>query len=199
MRCFLRKLATNAMHGSAVKRSIFLWSGRSADATMTFQAAIEISCHDHSTTVWVGRCYILLRYLVFVFVVRFLFIRWFPCIRHSIIFWWFPHVMVRVPLQYFQSEVIVKCKHFLPTFFYLCPDKKIRPCVWNTPGCKFHFKPIMFSKTPFLFRVFFSWARVCPLHVTTGFNQWRSEAKCRPGPTIKVPPFQPLKFAYKNF
>jgi len=75
MRCFLRKLATNAMHGSAVKRSIFLWSGRSADATMTFQAAIEISCHDHSTTVWVGRCYILLRYLVFVFVVRFLFIR----------------------------------------------------------------------------------------------------------------------------
>jgi len=22
--------------------------------------------------------------------------------------------------------------------------------------------------------------------------QWRSEAKCRPGPTIKVPPFPPL-------
>ena len=35
-----------------------------------------------------------------------------------------------------------------------------------------------------------------------GYNtpcpQWRSEAKCRLEPTIKVPPFQPLKFAYKN-
>jgi len=30
------------------------------------------------------------------------------------------------------------------------------------------------------------------------YNQWRSEAKCRPGPTIKVPPFPPLKFDYKN-
>jgi len=30
-------------------------------------------------------------------------------------------------------------------------------------------------------------------------TQWRSKAKCRPGPTIKVPPFPPLKFAYKNF
>jgi len=29
-------------------------------------------------------------------------------------------------------------------------------------------------------------------------NQWRSEAKCLPGSTIKVPPFLPLKFAYKN-
>jgi len=29
--------------------------------------------------------------------------------------------------------------------------------------------------------------------------QWRSKAKCRPGPTIKVPPFSPLKFPYKNF
>jgi len=38
----------------------------------------------------------------FVFVVRFLCIRWFPCIRHSIIFWRFPHVMVRVPLQRFS-------------------------------------------------------------------------------------------------
>jgi len=28
-------------------------------------------------------------------------------------------------------------------------------------------------------------------------SQWRSEAKCRPGPTIKVPPFPPLKFSYK--
>jgi len=28
-------------------------------------------------------------------------------------------------------------------------------------------------------------------------TQWRIEAKCRPGPTLKVPPFQPLKFAYK--
>jgi len=52
-----------------------LWSGRSGDVTMILQAAIEITCHAHSTTVWVGRCYILLRYLVFVFVVRFLFIR----------------------------------------------------------------------------------------------------------------------------
>jgi len=77
-----------------------LWSGRSGDVTMMLQAAIEITCHDHSTTVWVGRSYILLRYLVFVFVVRFLFIRWFPCIRHSIIFWGFPHVMVRVPLHH---------------------------------------------------------------------------------------------------
>jgi len=25
-------------------------------------------------------------------------------------------------------------------------------------------------------------------------NQWRSEAKCRPGPTIKVPLLAPLKF-----
>ena len=75
----------------------FLWSGRSGDVTMILQAAIEITCHDHSTIAWVGCSYILLRYLVFVFVVRFLFIRWFPCIRgirHSIIFWGFPHVMV---------------------------------------------------------------------------------------------------------
>ena len=28
--------------------------------------------------------------------------------------------------------------------------------------------------------------------------QWRSEPKCRTGSTIKVPPFPPLKFAYKN-
>ena len=28
--------------------------------------------------------------------------------------------------------------------------------------------------------------------------QWRSEAKCRPGPIIKLPPFSPLKFASKN-
>jgi len=52
-----------------------LWLGRSGDVTMMLQAAIEITCHDHSTTVWAGRSYILLRYLVFVFVVRFLFIR----------------------------------------------------------------------------------------------------------------------------
>jgi len=26
----------------------------------------------------------------------------------------------------------------------------------------------------------------------------RSEAKCHPGPPIEVPPFPPLKFAYKN-
>jgi len=31
------------------------------------------------------------------------------------------------------------------------------------------------------------------------YSQWRSEAKCRPGPTIKLPPFPPLKFAFKNF
>jgi len=30
------------------------------------------------------------------------------------------------------------------------------------------------------------------------WRQWRSEAKCRPGPTLKVPLFPPLKFAYKN-
>jgi len=29
-------------------------------------------------------------------------------------------------------------------------------------------------------------------------RQWRREAKCRPGPTKKVPSFSPLKFAYKN-
>jgi len=29
-------------------------------------------------------------------------------------------------------------------------------------------------------------------------EQWCSEAKCRPGPTIKVRPFLPLKFAYKT-
>ena len=29
--------------------------------------------------------------------------------------------------------------------------------------------------------------------------QWRNEAMCLPGPTTKVPPFPPLKFAYKNF
>jgi len=28
-------------------------------------------------------------------------------------------------------------------------------------------------------------------------QQWRSDAKGRPGPTIKVPPFPPLKSAYK--
>jgi len=30
-------------------------------------------------------------------------------------------------------------------------------------------------------------------------DQWRSMAKCGPGPTIKVPHFQSLKFTYKNF
>jgi len=80
--------------------NMILWSGRSGDVSMILQAAIEITCHDHSTIAWVGRCYILLRYLVFVFVVRYLFIRWFPCIRHSIIFWRFPHVMEHVPLQW---------------------------------------------------------------------------------------------------
>jgi len=79
-------------------RSFCGWR-RSGDITMMLQAAIEITCHDHPTTAWVGRCHILLRYLVFVIVVRFLFIRWFPGTRHSIIFWGFPHVMVRVPLH----------------------------------------------------------------------------------------------------
>jgi len=36
-------------------------------------------------------------------------------------------------------------------------------------------------------------------HYKNWSPQWRSEAKCRPGPTIKVPPFPPLKFAYKIF
>jgi len=31
------------------------------------------------------------------------------------------------------------------------------------------------------------------------WEQWRSEAKCRPGPTMKVSPFPTLNFAYKNF
>jgi len=31
------------------------------------------------------------------------------------------------------------------------------------------------------------------------YTQWRSEVKCCPGPTIKVLPFPPLKFAYKDF
>ena len=30
------------------------------------------------------------------------------------------------------------------------------------------------------------------------YNQWRSEAKCRPEPTITFPPFSPLKFSCKN-
>ena len=54
-----------------MSRGSVLWSGKSGDVTMMLQAAIETTCHDHSTTAWVGRCYILLRYLVFVFVVRF--------------------------------------------------------------------------------------------------------------------------------
>jgi len=29
-------------------------------------------------------------------------------------------------------------------------------------------------------------------------DQWHSEAKCRPGLAIKVPPFPSLKFAYKQ-
>jgi len=37
-----------------------------------------------------------------------------------------------------------------------------------------------------------------PRNVLLAALQWRSEAKCRPGPTIKVPLFPPLKFAYKN-
>ena len=74
---------------------------------MILQAAIEITCHNHSTIARVGHCYIVLRYLVFV--VRFLFVRWFPCIRHSI-FWGFPHVMVRVPLQMQSRPCAVQSK-----------------------------------------------------------------------------------------
>ena len=88
--------------------NLILCLGRSGDVTMMLQAAIETTCHDHSTTAWVGRCYIRLRYLVFVFVVRFLFIRWFPCIRNSIIFWGFPHVMVRVPLHWKRKSWILR-------------------------------------------------------------------------------------------
>jgi len=29
---------------------VVLWSGRSGDVTTMLQAAIEITCHDHSTT-----------------------------------------------------------------------------------------------------------------------------------------------------
>jgi len=29
-------------------------------------------------------------------------------------------------------------------------------------------------------------------------SKWRNEAKRRPEPTVKVPPFPPLKFAYNN-
>jgi len=39
-------------------------------------------------------------------------------------------------------------------------------------------------------------------HLTPKYQpsiQWCSKVKCRPGPTIKVAPFPPLKFAYKNF
>ena len=35
-------------------------------------------------------------------------------------------------------------------------------------------------------------------NMTMRTNQWRREAKCRPRLTIKVPPFLPLKVAYKN-
>jgi len=31
----------------------------------------------------------------------------------------------------------------------------------------------------------------------SGLIRCRSAGKCRPGPTVKVPPFPPLKFAYK--
>jgi len=30
------------------------------------------------------------------------------------------------------------------------------------------------------------------------WNQWRSEAKCRPGPTMKVPPFPPSNLLTKT-
>ena len=35
-------------------------------------------------------------------------------------------------------------------------------------------------------------------NITINHTQCRSEAECRPGPTIKAPPFPPLKFVYKN-
>ena len=54
---------------NAPRWATVLWSGRSGDVTVMLQAAIQITCPDQSTTAWVGRSYILLRYLVFVFVV----------------------------------------------------------------------------------------------------------------------------------
>jgi len=61
----------NRINNCFVLERFALWSGRSGDVTMILQAAIEITCHDHSSTAWVGRCYILLRYLFFVFVINF--------------------------------------------------------------------------------------------------------------------------------
>jgi len=34
---------------------------------------------------------------------------------------------------------------------------------------------------------------------TVSSDQWRSGAKCRPEPTIKMPLFAPRKFAYKKW
>jgi len=42
------------------------------------------------------------------------------------------------------------------------------------------------------------WVAVVQLAIILWGNQWRREAKCRQGPTIKVPPFPPLEFNYKN-
>jgi len=46
-----------------------MFGGR--EGLVMLQSAIKMKWHDHSITAWVGRAYILLRYLVFVFVVHF--------------------------------------------------------------------------------------------------------------------------------
>jgi len=56
--------------------------------------------------------------------VSYLFIRWFPCIRHSINLWGFPHVMVHVPLHWrpcwedprMQYQIVRKSKRFILQF-----------------------------------------------------------------------------------
>ena len=37
----------------------------------------------------------------------------------------------------------------------------------------------------------------CPLNKKLGCMRWRSETKCRPGPTIKCRPFHPSNFLTK--
>jgi len=56
-------------------------------------------------------------------------------------------------------------------------------------------EPLKFSFKHIEKPLFHRRMRGTPLYRT----QWRSEAKCRPEPTLKVPPFPPVKFAYKNF
>ena len=49
--------------------------------------------------------------------------------------------------------------------------------------------PNIFLKKKLVKRQFYSF----------GWDQWRSKAKCPPGPAIKVPPLPSLKLAYKSF